>query len=32
MHEQFVRADERARALGWKDGAPAPLDLAESEP
>ena len=29
MHEQFVRADERARALGWKDGAPAPLDLAE---
>ena len=32
MHEQFARADERARAMGWKDGAPAPLDLAESEP
>jgi ribonuclease T len=31
MHEQFVRADERARALGWKDGAPAPLDLVDSE-
>jgi ribonuclease T len=31
MHEQFARADERARALGWKDGAPAPLDLAESD-
>lgn len=27
MHESFVRAEERARALGWKDGAPAPLDL-----
>jgi ribonuclease T len=31
MHEQFARADERARALGWKDGAPAPLELDESE-
>jgi len=31
MHEQFARADERARAMGWKDGAPAPLDLAEPE-
>lgn len=29
MHESFVRADEKARALGWKDGAPAPLDLLE---
>jgi ribonuclease T len=29
MHESFVRADDKARALGWKDGAPAPLDLAE---
>ncbi len=27
MHESFVRAEEKARALGWKDGAPAPLDL-----
>jgi len=32
MHEQFARADERARAMGWKDGAPAPLDLVESDP
>jgi ribonuclease T len=31
MHENFLRADERARALGWKDGAPAPLDLAEGD-
>lgn len=31
MHEGFLRADEKARALGWKDGAPAPLDLAEGE-
>ena len=31
MHEQFARADERARAMGWKDGAPAPLDLVESD-
>jgi ribonuclease T len=29
MHEHFARADERARAMGWKDGAPAPLDLVE---
>ncbi len=29
MHESFLRAEEKARALGWKDGAPAPLDLAE---
>lgn len=27
LHEHFARAEERARALGWKDGAPAPLDL-----
>ncbi len=27
LHENFTRAEERARALGWKDGAPAPLDL-----
>ncbi len=31
MHESFVRAEERARALGWKDGAPAPLDLVEGD-
>ncbi|MEO6185735.1 MAG: ribonuclease T [Steroidobacteraceae bacterium] len=31
MHESFVRADEKARALGWKDGAPAPLDLSEGD-
>jgi ribonuclease T len=31
MHENFLRADERARALGWKDGAPAPLDLVEGD-
>jgi ribonuclease T len=29
MHESFIRAEEKARALGWKDGAPAPLDLGE---
>jgi ribonuclease T len=29
MHESFLRAEEKARALGWKDGAPAPLDLVE---
>jgi ribonuclease T len=29
LHESFTRAEEKARALGWKDGAPAPLDLAE---
>ncbi|MFO7326342.1 MAG: ribonuclease T [Pseudomonadota bacterium] len=27
LHEHFARAEGRARALGWKDGAPAPLDL-----
>jgi ribonuclease T len=27
LHPSFVRAEEKARALGWKDGAPAPLDL-----
>jgi hypothetical protein len=31
MHESFVRAEEKARALGWKDGAPAPLDLVEED-
>jgi ribonuclease T len=31
MHESFLRAEEKARALGWKDGAPAPLDLAEGD-
>jgi ribonuclease T len=31
MHASFVRADEKARALGWKDGAPAPLDLSEGD-
>jgi ribonuclease T len=31
MHESFVRAEEKARALGWKDGAPAPLDLIEGD-
>jgi ribonuclease T len=31
LHESFVRAEERARALGWKDGAPAPLDLVEGD-
>jgi ribonuclease T len=31
MHESFLRAEERARALGWKDGAPAPLDLVEGD-
>jgi ribonuclease T len=29
LHESFLRAEERARALGWKDGQPAPLDLLE---
>lgn len=29
LHGSFVRAEERARQLGWKDGAPAPLDLAD---
>jgi len=31
MHESFLRAEEKARALGWKDGAPAPLDLSEGD-
>ena len=31
MHESFMRAEEKARALGWKDGAPAPLDLIEGD-
>lgn len=31
MHENFLRAEEKARALGWKDGAPAPLDLVEGD-
>lgn len=31
LHDSFVRADERARQLGWKDGAPAPLDLVEND-
>lgn len=31
MHEGFLRAEEKARALGWKDGAPAPLDLVEED-
>jgi len=31
MHESFLRAEEKARALGWKDGAPAPLDLVEED-
>jgi len=30
-HESFQRAEEKARALGWKDGAPAPLDLVEED-
>ncbi len=31
LQESFLRADEKARALGWKDGAPAPLDLSEGD-
>lgn len=31
MHEHFTRAEERARALGWRDGAPAPLELAAED-
>jgi ribonuclease T len=31
MHESFLRAESQARALGWKDGQPAPLDLLELE-
>ena len=29
LHDNFTRSEEKARALGWKDGAPAPLDLTE---
>jgi ribonuclease T len=31
LHQNFTRAEERARALGWKDGAPAPLDLLDPD-
>jgi ribonuclease T len=31
LHENFLRAEERARALGFRDGAPAPLDLIEGD-
>jgi len=31
MHGSFVRAEERARALGWNDGQPGPLDLISLE-
>ncbi len=31
MHGEFLRADERARALGLKDGAAGPLDLGPEE-
>ena len=31
MHGTFVRAEEKARALGWTDGQPAPLDLVNLE-
>jgi ribonuclease T len=31
LHNDFVRAEEKARLLGWKDGAPAPLDLVEGD-
>ena len=27
MHGSFLRAEERARALGWNDGQPGPLEL-----
>jgi ribonuclease T len=27
MHGSFARAEEKARALGWTDGQPAPMDL-----
>jgi len=27
MHGSFVRAEEKARQLGWTDGQPAPMDL-----
>jgi ribonuclease T len=31
LHADFSRAEEKARALGWKDGAPAPLELVEGD-
>ncbi len=31
MHGSFLRAEERARALGWNDGQPGPLDLISLE-
>jgi ribonuclease T len=31
MHVNFLRAEERARVLGFRDGAPAPIDLAETD-
>jgi ribonuclease T len=31
MHGSFLRAEERARALGWSDGQPGPLDLISLE-
>jgi ribonuclease T len=31
MHDSFLRAEEKARLLGWKDGAPAPIDLSEGD-
>ena len=31
MHGSFLRAEERARALGWNDGQPGPLDLISIE-
>jgi ribonuclease T len=31
MHDSFLRAEERARALGFRDGAPAPLDFVEGD-
>jgi ribonuclease T len=29
MHPTFIRAEEKARALGWSDGQPAPMDLTD---
>ena len=31
LHDNFTRSEEKARAMGWKEGAPAPVDLAEEE-
>jgi ribonuclease T len=31
MQQSFVRAEERARALGWNDGQPGPLELLNLE-